>query len=239
MMRAPARLAAEVQAFVEHSIRPGVVIRDLDALAENAIRKAGGTPAMMGYRGYPAATCISIDDELVNVIPDGRILAEGSLVKVVVAVVINGWYGQTASSTVVGVAEPRVTRFRSTVAEALAAAIRAATPTGHVGDIGAAISASLESAGYFAIRDFVGHGIGRKLHEDPQVACYGKIGKRDRLQPGMVLSIDALAAEKKPEIYVTPDGWGAKTVDGGLAAHFKHTVAIRESGPEILSTRPG
>lgn len=98
MMRAPARLAAEVQAFVEHSIRPGVVIGDLDVLAETAIRKTGGTPAMMGYRGYPAATCISIDDELVNMIPDGRILAEGSLVKVVVAVVINGWHGQTASS---------------------------------------------------------------------------------------------------------------------------------------------
>lgn len=122
-----------------------------------------------------------------------------------------------------------MTRFRSTVAEALAAAIRAATPTGHVGDIGAVISESLESAGYFAIRDFVGHGIGRKLHEDPQ-ACYGAIGKRDRLKPGMVLSIDALAAEKKPEIYITPDGWGAKTVDGGLAGHFKQTVAIYGEG---------
>jgi len=229
----------EVLEELARAARPGATTADLDRIALERTRARGATPAFLGYHGYPAALCISLNDEVVHGIPSPRrVLREGDLVGLDFGVVKDGFYGDAARTVAVGSVSEAAVRLVETTRDALAAAIAAATPGNRVGDIGAAVQALVEGRGFSVVRDFVGHGIGRRLHEPPQVPNFGRPGTGEPLRPGMVLAIEPMVNAGAPEVEVLDDGWTAVTADGSLSAHFEHTVAVTENGPEIL-TLPG
>ncbi|MFT3916273.1 MAG: type I methionyl aminopeptidase [Anaeromyxobacteraceae bacterium] len=216
--------------------RPGVTTLALDEVASRGARARGAAPAFLGYQGYPASLCISVNDEVVHGIPSpDRVLREGDVVGLDFGVVLEGWYGDSARTVVVGQGTAAAARLVEVCREALDRAIAAALHGGAVGDIGAAVQAHVEPLGLSVVRDFVGHGIGRRLHEPPQVPNVGVPGTGVRLRAGMVLAIEPMVTAGGPDVETLDDGWTAVTADGSLAAHFEHTVAITEKGPEILS----
>ncbi len=230
----------DVLDVLERALAPGVTTADLDGIAAARTRERGAAPAFLGYLGYPASLCVSVNDEVVHGIPSrSRTLREGDIVGLDFGVVLHGFYGDAARTVPVGRAADGATRLLDTTREALAAAIRACIPDGHVGDLGAAVQGLVERNGYSVVRDFVGHGIGRRLHEPPQIPNYGWAGAGERLRPGMVLAIEPMVNAGGPEIEILDDGWTAVTADGGLSAHFEHTVAVTENGPEILCLPEG
>jgi methionyl aminopeptidase len=218
----------------------GVTTAELDRLADARTRARGATPAFKGYHGYPASICISVNDEVVHGIPsDRRRLRDGDVVGLDFGVVSKGFYGDSAYTVIVGgKGTPEATRLVEITREALARAIEAARPDARVGDLGAAVQTWVEPRGYSVVRDFVGHGIGRRLHEPPQIPNFGPPGAGVRLRPGMVLAIEPMVNAGRAEVRTLDDGWTAVTEDGSLSAHFEHTVAVTEHGPEILSLRP-
>jgi methionyl aminopeptidase len=237
-MRDAGRLVGEVLTTLSAQVAPGVSTADLDALAEKLIEDAGATPAFKGYHGYPASICASINDEVIHGIPSGRrLLQPGDIVSIDVGASLNGYFGDSAITVPVGqVSEEAATLLRVTE-EALYKAIERVRPGGRVSDIGHVVQLHVESYGFSVVREFVGHGIGQKMHEEPQVPNYGEPGRGPRLAEGMVLAIEPMVNAGKPAVKVLGDGWTAVTRDSSLSAHFEHTVAVTAGEPWILTAR--
>jgi methionyl aminopeptidase len=238
-MRAASAVVREVLDEVARAAVAGVTTAELDRLARSRTRERGAEPAFLGYHGYPASLCVSVNDEVVHGIPSpSRRLAEGDVVGLDFGAVLAGWYGDAAVTVPVGRVAPATARLVEAGREALARAIAAAIPGATTGDVGAAVQGHVEAQGYSVVRDFVGHGIGRRLHEPPHLPNFGRPGTGTRLVPGMVLAIEPMLNAGGPEVEQLDDGWTAVTADGSLSVHFEHTVAVTENGPEIL-TLPG
>lgn len=235
-MRRSNQVVVEVMKTLGSMIQPGVTTQELDRVAEELIRKRGGTPAFKGYRGFPATLCTSINDEVVHGIPSGkRILKEGDVVSVDCGVVLDGFYGDHAITFAVGSVAPRTQRLLAITQEALMKGIEKMVVGNRLGDVGAAVQAHVEAEGFGVVRDYVGHGIGRNLHEEPQVPNYGESGSGLRLKAGMVLAIEPMINEGTAAVKLLSDDWTVVTADGKPSAHFEHSVAITENGPDILS----
>jgi methionyl aminopeptidase len=219
---------------IAERIRPGITTRELDRWAERRIREAGGVPAFLDYRGYPATLCTSINDVIVHGIPDDRPLVEGDIVGVDCGVLYKGYYGDAARTFPVGHVDAEAARLLTTTERALARGIDQARPGNRLSDIGHAVQQEVEAAGFSVVREFVGHGIGAALHEEPQVPNYGRAGRGPRLRPGLVLAIEPMVNAGRPDARTDPDGWTARTADGSRSAHFEYSVAITEAGPRIL-----
>jgi methionyl aminopeptidase len=220
---------------LEQAARPGVTTKEMDRIARDCIEKAGAKPAFLGYRGYPATLCISVNEEVVHGIPGPRRLAEGDIVGLDLGCVVDGFYGDAARTVAVGKVSEESAKLVKVTEEALYAGINVCQPRNRVGDIGHAVQRHAESHGYSVVREFVGHGIGMSLHEDPQVPNYGPPGRRERLVPGLCLAIEPMVNLGGPEVRVLDDGWTAVTVDLRRSAHFELTIAVTEQGPWILS----
>ena len=237
-MRAAGRLVGDVLAELSALVAPGVTTATLDEIAEDRIRRAGAVPAFKGYHGYPATICASINEEVIHGIPSGRrILNEGDVISIDVGASLDGYYGDSAVTLAVGqVSEEAATLLRVTE-ESLYKAIERARVGGRISDIGHAVQQHVEAYGFSVVREFVGHGIGQRMHEEPQVPNYGEPGRGPRLAEGMVLAIEPMVNAGKPAVKVLGDGWTAVTRDGSLSAHFEHTVAVTADGPRILTAR--
>ena len=237
-MREAGRLVGEVLTELMAHVAPGVTTADLDALAERRILKAGAIPAFKGYHGYPATICASINEEVIHGIPSGRrVLNEGDIISIDVGASLDGYYGDSAITLPVGqVSEAAATLLRVTE-ESLYKAIERVKVGGRVSDIGHAVQQHVEAYGLSVVREFVGHGIGQKMHEEPQIPNYGEPGRGPRLTEGMVLAIEPMVNAGKPAVKVLADGWTAVTRDASLSAHFEHTVAVTADGPWILTAR--
>jgi methionyl aminopeptidase len=237
-MRTAGRLVGDVLTQVAARVAPGVSTADLDELAEKLIADAGATPAFKGYHGYPATICASINDEVIHGIPSARrVLNEGDIISIDIGASIDGYYGDSAVTLPVGqVSEEAATLLRVTD-EALHKAIERVRAGGRVSDIGHAVQRHVEAYGFSVVREFVGHGIGQRMHEEPQVPNYGEPGRGPRLAEGMVLAIEPMVNAGKPAVKVLADGWTAVTRDRSLSAHFEHTVAVTADGPWILTAR--
>jgi methionyl aminopeptidase len=237
-MRAAGRLVGEVLTALTPSVVPGVTTAELDEVAEKMITDAGAIPAFKGYHGYPATICSSINEEVIHGIPSGqRVLREGDILSIDVGASLEGYFGDSAITLPVGQVSEEAARLLTVTEEALYKAIEVARPGGRVSDIGHAVQKHVEAYGFSVVREFVGHGIGQKMHEEPQVPNYGEAGRGPRLAEGMVLAIEPMVNAGKPAVKVLSDGWTAVTRDKSLSAHFEHTVAITASGAWILTAR--
>ena len=237
-MREAGRLVGEVLTELAAAVAPGVSTADLDDLAEKRIRQAGATPAFKGYHGYPATICASINDEVIHGIPSGRrVLNEGDIISIDVGASLDGYFGDSALTLPVGkISEPAAALLRVTE-EALYKAIDEAKPGNRVSDIGHAVQKHVEAYGFSVVREFVGHGIGQRMHEEPQIPNYGEPGHGPRLAEGMVLAIEPMVNAGTAAVKVLADGWTAVTRDKSLSAHFEHTVAVTAGEPWILTAR--
>ena len=236
LMRKASRIVAQILDEVDSRIRPGVSTQELDNFAERRCKELGVIPAFKGYHDYPASFCISVNDEVVHGIPSPkRLLKEGDIVGIDFGVICNGWFGDSARTFKVGKVSKEADQLMRVTYEALMLGIEQCHEGNRLFDIGHAIQKYVESFGYGVVREFVGHGIGRALHEDPQVPNFGSPGKGAPLKVGMVLAIEPMINAGGPEVKVLEDGWTAVTVDRSLSAHFEHTVAITASGPDILT----
>ena len=239
-MRQAGRIVAEVLALVESELTPGTTTAHLDQIAEKHIRSAGATPSFKGYgdrrNPFPATLCISIDDEVVHGIPGQRTIKDGQVVSVDAGAIVEGWHGDGARTFIVGEPDAKVKELVDTTRLALMAGIAAARPGARIGDISAAIEDVASPYGYGIVRQFVGHGIGTEMHQEPQVPNYRTGVRGMKLVPGICLAIEPMLTLGSYEVAVRPDGWTVVTSDGSLAAHFEHTIAVTENGPEILTT---
>lgn len=234
-MRESGRIAARVRDEIARRISPGVTTRELDESAGKLMESFGAKSAFLGYRGYPGHVCISIDSEVVHGIPGGRRIEIGHIVSLDVGVVFDGFVGDTATTVMVGVTDPEVIRLVRATELALAAGVEMARAGKRLGDLSHAIERVAVNAGFSVVRDFVGHGVGRKMHEDPQIPNYGTPGRGPKLKVGMTLAIEPMVNMGGSAVEVLGDGWTVRTVDGKPSAHFEHTVAIGDDGPEILT----
>jgi len=240
IMRRANVIVAEVLAELKAHVRAGVTTAELDEIAEDRTRRAGARPAFKGYapagRPFPRALCVSINEEVVHGIPSrSRVLHEGDIVSLDFGVHYQGYFGDAALTVPVGRVDVDAEKLMNSTEESLWAAIEETVPGKRLGDVSAAVQEYVESRGFSVVRDFVGHGIGRQLHEDPQVPNFGKRDRGLRLRPGMVLAIEPMVNAGQYEIVIKEDGWTAVTRDGSRSAHFEHTVAITEDGPYVLS----
>ncbi|MFZ5826183.1 MAG: type I methionyl aminopeptidase [Bacillota bacterium] len=227
----------QVHQELAKAVQPGVTTRELDQLAESLIRKAGGVPTFKGYHGYPASICASVNEEVVHGIPSDRKLQEGDVVAIDLGVTYKGWVGDSAYTHPVGRIDPETARLLDVTRFALEKAIAQCYSGNRLGDVGHAVQSYVEAQGFGIVRDFVGHGIGASMHEDPQIPNFGPPGTRELLKPGMVLAIEPMVNAGTWEVQVLQDQWTVVTRDGKYSAHFEHTVAITEDGPVIL-TKP-
>ena len=222
---------------VEEAAGPGISTGELDKLAEEMIRADGGIPAFKGYRGFPATLCTSVNDVIVHGIPNGKNrLRDGDLVSVDCGVLLDGFYGDAAVTFGVGTVSPEAQRLMDITRRCLDDAVAAVKPEGRLGDVGAAVQVRAEEAGFGVVREFVGHGIGRALHEEPQVPNYGKPGHGQRLKPGLVIAIEPMITGGSWRVSIDDDGWTARTEDGRLAAHFECSVAVTADGRRVLGS---
>jgi len=229
------QLVARILAELRRTVAPGVTTHDIDALAERRVREAGAEPAFKGYHGYPATVCASVNEQVVHGIPSSRALVEGDILSIDMGAKLDGFYGDCAVTVPVGSISPAAVSLLKVTEEALFRGIAAVKPGARVSDIGAAVQRHVEAQGYSVVREFVGHGIGTALHEEPQVANYGPGGPGPRLSEGMVLAIEPMVNTGKAAVKVLSDGWTAVTVDRSLSAHFEHTVVVTREGTEILT----
>ncbi len=234
-MRAANALVADVLGELGALVEPGVTTLDLDVVAERRVRDAGAQPAFKGYHGYPATLCASINEAVVHGIPSARKLVEGDIVSLDMGVVLDGFYGDSAVTVGVGKISEAAELLLRVTHEALDRAIECVRVGGRVSDLGHAVQHHVEAQGFSVVREFVGHGIGTRLHEEPQIPNYGEPGRGPRLQEGMVLAIEPMVNVGGPSVRVLDDGWTAVTTDGNLSAHFEHSVAVSTGGPVILS----
>ena len=229
------RLVHRVLRAVEKTAAPGVSTAELDELAEAMIRAEGGEPAFKGYRGFPATLCTSINDVIVHGIPSAKTkLREGDLVSVDCGVLLDGFYGDAAVSFGVGTMSEEARQLMDVTRKCLDDAVAAVRPDARLGDVGIAVQQRAEAAGFGVVREFVGHGIGRSLHEEPQVPNYGKAGHGQRLKPGLVIAIEPMITGGSWRVTIDDDGWTARTEDGRLAAHFECSVAVTADGHRVL-----
>ncbi|HEY8632748.1 MAG TPA: type I methionyl aminopeptidase [Candidatus Limnocylindrales bacterium] len=239
-MRTAGRIVAEVLALVESELKPGVSTAHLDRLAERHIRSSGAVPSFKGYghrsNPFPASLCISIDDEVVHGIPGERLIRDGQIVSVDAGAIYDGWHGDGARTFIVGHPPAEVIDLIDTTRLAMMAGIAAAVPNANLGDISGAIEDAAAPGGYGIVRQFVGHGIGTEMHQEPQVPNYRTGVRGMKLAPGICLAIEPMLTLGSGDVSVKPDGWTVVTADGSLAAHFEHTIAVTENGPEILTT---
>lgn len=238
-MRRANGLVVEVLSELCRLAAPGVSTLELDATAERRIRAAGAVPAFKGYHGYPATLCASVNEAVVHGIPSAAPLVEGDIVSLDMGVVLEGYYGDSAVTVPVGDVPEHVDELLRVTREALEFGIAQVRVGGHVSDIGHRVQRHVEAHGFSVVREFVGHGIGVQLHEEPQIPNYGEPGHGPKLETGMVLAIEPMVTLGRPAVKVLGDGWTAVTRDGSLAAHFEHTVAVTESGPEVLTRGVG
>jgi methionyl aminopeptidase len=238
-IRDSAVLVADTLEHLRGRIRPGVTTAELDKSADTFIRDHGGVPSFLGYLGYPAHICVSVNEEVVHGIPGSRMLEDGDIVGLDVGVVMNGYHGDAAITAPVGQVSEDVLRLLKVTEESLLCGIDNFRPGKRLGDVGHAIQEHAERHGYGVVRSLVGHGIGEKLHEDPQVPNYGKPGTGQKLRAGMVCAIEPMITVGGWEVETLADQWTIVTRDRSLAAHFEHTVALTEDGPEILSVAGG
>ncbi len=236
-MRAANQLVAQVLEELAAMVAPGVSTADLDAAAERRVRAAGAEPAFKGYRGYPATLCASVNQQVVHGIPNRTPLKSGDIVSLDMGVKLNGYYGDSAMTVAVGAVQDDVAKLLRVTQEALEKGIAQVKVGGRISDIGHAIQSHVEANGFSVVREFVGHGIGASLHEEPQIANYGEPGRGPRLAEGMTLAIEPMVNMGKPAVKVLADGWTAVTKDGSLSAHFEHTVAVTKDGPLVLTAR--
>jgi methionyl aminopeptidase len=234
-MRVASRIVAEVLEELVQAARPGVSTFELDTIAERGIRGRGAIPAFKGYRGFPNTLCVSVNEQVVHGIPSKRRLKAGDIVGLDLGAKWEGYYGDAAVTVAVGRTVPEASVLLETAKEALHLGIRQATPGNHLTDISHAIQSYAEARGYTVVRAFVGHGIGTALHEEPQVPNFGPPSRGPRLKVGMVLAIEPMVNVGEAEVEILEDGWTVVTADGQLSAHFEHTIAITEQGPEILT----
>jgi methionyl aminopeptidase len=233
------KLVAETLMALKREVRSGVTTDHLDRVAEEYIRSRGGIPAFKGYRSYPKTLCASVNDQVVHGIPSKRVLKDGDIVGLDLGAIVDGFYGDSAVTVCVGDVHPHVAQLLRVTEEALHAGIAQAVVGNRLSDISHAIQEHVEVAGFSVVTDFVGHGIGRQLHEEPQVPNYGKPGQGPRLQGGMVLAIEPMVNVGGSGVRILEDRWTAVTKDGSLSAHFEHTIAIQANGPpRILSLIP-
>lgn len=236
LMRDAGRIVSEILDELERAVAPGVSTWDLDQLAERLIYQKGAKPAFKGYRGFPSCLCASVNAEVVHGIPSRkRKLQDGDLMKLDFGVIYKGYFGDSARTVPVGNVKPEAQALIDATRESLYKGIEQMKPGNRVGDIGAAVQKYVEAKGFAVVRDFVGHGIGKALHELPQVPNYGDAGSGPKLRPGMVLALEPMVNVGTFKVKLLDDDWTAVTLDGKLSAHFEHTVAITEDGPDILT----
>lgn len=239
-MAAAGAIVAETLALLAESARPGMSTLELDEIAERHIRAAGGVPTFKGYRGFPGSICASPNDMIVHGIPaDDVVLADGDILSIDVGVTRQGFVGDSAVTIAIGDVPDATRALLRTCQASLFAAVEACQPGCRLGDIGAAVQSVVEGAGFAVVRDLVGHGVGRSMHEDPQVRNYGEAGGGPLLKPGTTLAIEPMITAGAYDIRIDDDGWSIFTTDGSLAAHFEHTVAITDDGPRVLTLRDG
>lgn len=236
LMRTSGHILAEVLAVLQERVAPGMTTAELDAIAEQEIKKHKVLPAFKGYRGFPACLCISVNDEIVHGIPGPRVLQDGDVVSIDAGVIYRGYYSDSAITVVLGKSTPQKDQLVAATRAAMLAGIAQAVPGGRLGDVSAAVQKLGDEHRLGIIRKYVGHGIGRALHEDPAVPNFGTRGTGPVLRPGMCLAIEPMFTLGDFNTREMPDGWTVCTADGSLAAHFEHTIAVTEHGPEVLTT---
>ncbi len=232
-------LVHEVLDHLGGLIAPGVTTRELDGTAEKMIRGAGAVPAFLHYKGFPATLCTSINDVIVHGIPDDTPLEDGDIIGIDCGVLFKGYYGDSARTFAVGEVSAGALELLDVTRGSLEKAVESVRPGAHLSDIGHAVQNHVESHGFTVVREFVGHGIGTALHEDPQVPNFGRPGRGPRLKPGLVLAIEPMVNAGVPGVKMDRDGWTARTEDGSLSAHFEFSVAVTESGPRVLGRGAG
>lgn len=237
-MREGGRIVASILNILSQAARSGVSTLELDKIARDQLVKNGAKPAFLGYHGFPAALCVSINSEVVHGIPSAkRLLKEGDLCSLDFGCVVRGYYADAAVTVGVGKVSQKAQRLMDVTRQSLEIGISAIRPDARLGDVSSAVQEHVEAAGFSVVRDFVGHGIGRALHEDPPVPNYGKAGTGMRLSPGLVLAVEPMVNAGGHQVKTLEDGWTAVTQDGSLSAHFEHSIAVTEDGREVL-TRP-
>jgi methionyl aminopeptidase len=236
LMRRAGRIVADVLAAVEEELKPGVTTATLDTVAENYIRKAGARPSFKGYRGFPASICVSIDSEVVHGIPGNRVIEEGQVVSIDAGAIWKGYHGDGARTFFVGTPPAEVAGLISTTRLALMAGIAAAVPGAHIEDVSGAVEDVAVEGGCGIVRPYVGHGIGTRMHEELQIPNYRTGGRGIEIEPGICMAIEPMLTLGKADVETLADGWTVVTTDHSLAAHFEHTIAVTEKGPEILTT---
>ncbi len=228
-------MVAEILSVLISRVEPGIDTLELNDISEKLARERRATPAFKGYRGYPFALCASANNVVVHGFPNKTPLKNGDILSLDFGILLDGYYGDAATTVAVGELPDNAKKLTAVTEDSLYLGIKHAVPDGRLTDISHAIQSYVEAAGFSVVRKFVGHGIGSKLHEDPQIPNFGKPGSGVRLKPGMTLAIEPMVNEKGPEIEILDDGWTAVTKDGALSAHYEHTIAVTDNGPVILS----
>jgi methionyl aminopeptidase len=237
-MRVSGKILGACLSHLAASVRPGITTLDLDREAETFIRDHNCIPGFLGFDGFPNSLCVSINEQVVHGIPGPQVIREGDLVSLDCGLILDGWWADSGLSVACGEASPEVLRLIDVTRDALDLGIAAAKPGNHIGDIGAAVQKFVEANGYSVVRQYVGHGIGRDMHELPQIPNYGTPGTGNMLKPGYVIAIEPMVNVGRAETRVLDDDWTVVTSDGKLSCYFEHTIAITESGPEVLTLRP-
>jgi methionyl aminopeptidase len=234
-IRIACRIVSEILHILKEAVKPGVTTAQLDSIAESEAIKRKSKPAFKGYNGYKYSLCTSVNSEVVHGVPSNRHLRAGDIVSLDFGVIVDGFYGDAAITLPVGEVSSDALSLMQVTEESLTAAVNACTTVNKLSDISHAVQSYVESRGYSVVRDYVGHGIGRSLHESPQIPNYGAPGKGPRIKPGMVLAIEPMINQGCHAVKLLGDGWTAVTEDGSLSAHFEHTIAVTDNGPEILT----
>lgn len=236
IMRQAGRIVATVLEILKKELRVGMTTKELDDITDRELVKMGAKPSFKGYRGFPANLCVSINDEIVHGIPGGRIINDGDLVSLDLGAIYDGFHGDAAVSVIVGNGSHQARMLMEVAEDALKEGITAACPGARLGDVSAAIQQYAESRGYSVVREYTGHGIGRQMHEKPQIPNFGRPGEGSELKKGMTLALEPMVNIGDWRTRSGNDGWLVLTKDGNLSAHFEHTIAITDSKPEVLTT---
>ncbi len=234
-MRRAGQVTAQARALAGQMVKPGVTTLEIDRAVQKFIQKQGGTPSFLHYAGYPASACISVNDEVIHGIPGPRVLQEGDIVSIDVGALIDGFHGDCAATFPCGQVSPEALRLIQVTRQSFFEGIRQARAGGRVSDISHGVQEYVEANGFSVVRDYVGHGVGRQLHEPPEVPNYGRPGHGARLEAGMTLAVEPMVNAGDWHIKVLKDGWTVKTVDGSLAAHYENSILITDGEPEILT----
>jgi len=235
LLREAGRLSAEALRVGGEAVAPGVTTREIDKLIHDFIVFNGATPSFLNYEGYPASSCISVNDEIIHGIPGDRVIVEGDIVSIDVGAYLEGYHGDNAATFPAGKVSAEAQRLMDATREGLEKGIAAAVSGNRIGDISNAVQTYCEERGYSVVREYVGHGVGRQMHEDPEVPNYGKAGHGVRLVPGMVIAIEPMINAGDRHVRQDTNGWTVRTADGSLAAHFENTIAITKDGPVIMT----